>query len=122
MSRYRTALDLRAIGSLHVPQAPSWYKDAACLQVGHELFFGPASDLPPEQRETPEEKVEREARARAMCGGCPVRPDCHAYSHGFPIGDQYGIWAATDKDERRVERRKSQRKAAAQRRAEGTAS
>ncbi|TYB71179.1 WhiB family transcriptional regulator [Nonomuraea sp. PA05] len=123
MSRYRTALDLRATGSVNIPQAPSWHRDAACLRVGHDLFFGPASDLPRELRETTEEKVAREARARAMCRGCPVRRNCHVYIHSFPIGDQVGIWADTDQDERRVERRKNQRKTAAarRRRAEGTA-
>ena len=42
-------------------------------------------------------------RARAICGGCPVRADCYSYAIGDP--DLEGMWAGFTSKERREIRR-----------------
>ncbi|MEW1846259.1 WhiB family transcriptional regulator [Nonomuraea angiospora] len=123
MSRYRTAADLRAIGSIDLPQMPGWFRDAACFRVGHDLFFGPPSDAPEEERETPEEKEEREARAKALCAGCPVRPECREYDRSFqePI-QRSGVWHGDNFHERKIDYRRDLRRAAAKRQQKGQTS
>jgi len=42
-------------------------------------------------------------RARAVCGGCPVREQCYQYAMGDP--DLMGMWAGFTEKERRELRR-----------------
>jgi WhiB family redox-sensing transcriptional regulator len=113
MSSYRTSREVRRIGSLVLPEQPEWFRRAACFRIGLELFFGPGSDV---RRETPTEKEEREDRARAVCAGCAVRVQCKEYATGFSNGLQIGVWHGGNDFERKIDRRKELRKAAAQRR------
>ncbi|MEV0236937.1 WhiB family transcriptional regulator, partial [Nonomuraea sp. NPDC050786] len=71
------------------------------------LFCGPGSDI----GETPEEKEQRRARARAVCAACPVRVECRQYAstvlrHGEPTG----IWYGEDYDVRAAERKRRMRR------------
>ncbi|TMR90538.1 WhiB family transcriptional regulator [Nonomuraea basaltis] len=119
MSRYSPSREMRVIGRIGVPKAPAWMEDAACLRVGHEKFFGPASD---EGDETEEEKEAREDRARETCDGCPVRAQCKQYATGFSNGLQVGVWHGGNDDQRKLDHRKELRRAAEKRRRERQAS
>jgi WhiB family redox-sensing transcriptional regulator len=46
------------------------------------------------------------AEAKAVCAGCPVRPECLAFALQR---DLHGIWGATTEDERRLMRRADRR-------------
>lgn len=67
----------------------SWLAEAIC--GGHtDLFFdGP--------RETAKQKRDREARARVICGQCPVKEDCK--QHGRD-NEEHGIWGGETEHER----------------------
>lgn len=113
MSLYRTSRERHVVGSIPVPAAPPWFPRAACYRIGLELFFGPGSDV---RRETAKEKEEREDRARALCADCPVRNECKDYANSFPNGLQVGVWHGGNDHQRKIDRRKEQRKAATEKR------
>lgn len=79
-----------------------WQDSAACRGEDLDLFFGPDGERQPE-REV------RERKAKRICQGCPIRPDCEAYAISRP--EKYGYWAAMGEDERASERRRRQRRA-----------
>ncbi|MCF6467346.1 WhiB family transcriptional regulator [Nonomuraea sp. MG754425] len=116
MSPYRPSRELRLIGSIDVPQEPEWFRRGACYRIGHELFFGPSSDGG--HRETPREKEERENRARALCDECPVLAQCKDYATSFSNGLQVGVWHGGNDHQRKLDRRKEQRRTADQSRRE----
>jgi WhiB family redox-sensing transcriptional regulator len=66
---------------------------AACRTADPDLFFG--SD-----REFVTARQKREAEAKAVCAGCPVRDACLAYA--LDSGQDYGIWGGLTEDERRA--------------------
>lgn len=73
----------------------SWRDHAACRDADPEIFF-------------PDTRTETDAtRARAWCRSCPVRTECLAYAtdHGH-----YGVWGGLTEQERRLERRRRQRR------------
>lgn len=88
------------------PLDPDWRERAACQGMSLDLFYGPDSG-----RETPEEKVVREARAKAACHGCPVRADC--LEERLRRRDRYGIHGGLNEDEYASALRRWQRRAAA---------
>jgi WhiB family redox-sensing transcriptional regulator len=47
---------------------------------------------------TPTTGNERQAAAKAVCGGCPVLLECRRY--GLDNRESYGIWGGLDEDER----------------------
>ena len=48
----------------------TWQYDALCRQHSSNLFFPPATFEKKEDRE------KREAKAKAVCSGCPVKIEC----------------------------------------------
>lgn len=62
----------------------NWRTRAACRIADTALFFG-ADD------ETPERRLGREARAKAVCTRCPVTAECAAYAKANDI--RWGVWA-----------------------------
>jgi len=61
-----------------------WVRQAACAGANPETFF-PASG-------------EGDVTAKAMCAGCPVRPDCLEYS--LRTGPHWGVWGGLNDTER----------------------
>lgn len=74
----------------------SWQEKAACRDLPVELFLGP-------EHETPRQRRAREARALAVCAGCPVRDACLAHALAQP--EAYGVWGATTESQRAARRR-----------------
>jgi WhiB family transcriptional regulator, redox-sensing transcriptional regulator len=67
----------------------AWTARAACH--GHsELFFPPFA-------ERPQTRIKREAKAKAICAGCPVMLECRAYGREH---HEYGIWGGENEEER----------------------
>lgn len=71
----------------------SWQADARCRSADPNLFFAPLLT------EKPEEKVLREAKAKAICAQCPVQRECLRYA--VATREPYGIWGGLNELERR---------------------
>lgn len=73
-----------------------WQEQAACRDADLELFFGT-------EGEPKRERLAREARALAICAGCPVRAAC--LSHAAYAPERYGVWGGTTDEQRNTGRR-----------------
>lgn len=71
-----------------------WRTDAECRGIDPELFF--SSD----EIVNRQERLEREAEAKAVCLRCVVRTDCLSYA--LDAGERYGIWGGLNPQERRA--------------------
>jgi WhiB family transcriptional regulator, redox-sensing transcriptional regulator len=74
-----------------------WQEQAVCGGLGH-LFFGP-------EDESADARQVREARARAICAGCPVRVRCLEYRLADDYQGDGAIWGGEDEYERKRIRR-----------------
>jgi WhiB family redox-sensing transcriptional regulator len=70
-----------------------WQLEAACRGEDASLFFAP------NYFEKREEKLAREAKAKAFCARCPVREECLEYA--LRIREPHGIWGGMNEFERR---------------------
>ena len=77
----------------------SWQAKAAFRGPQASVFF------PPSHAERKDEKVAREARAKAICSECHVREACLDYA--IRIREPHGIWGGLNEVERKqiLERR-----------------
>lgn len=64
---------------------PAWHREAACRDADPDLFFVG--------------RGESAAEAKAICAGCPVRPECleDAIAHDY----RFGIFGGMNRNERR---------------------
>jgi WhiB family redox-sensing transcriptional regulator len=72
----------------------TWRSDAICRDTDPELFF-PVG--------TTGYALLQIARAKEVCGQCPVHSDCLDYA--LETNQDSGIWGGTSEEERRVLRR-----------------
>jgi len=70
-------------------ERPAWMASAAC-RGRTTLFFGAAG-------ERPERRVRREARARAVCAGCPAQTECRTMARA---NGENGFWGGENEEER----------------------
>jgi WhiB family transcriptional regulator, redox-sensing transcriptional regulator len=82
--------------------AVNWRAAGACLSADPDLFF-PISAKGPAEKQI--------ARAKVICAGCPVRPECLEFAMTHDL--TYGIWGGTTVEDRQRERRRKRRRAAA---------
>ena len=61
----------------------TWQYDALCRQHSSNLFFPPATFEKKEDRE------KREAKAKAVCSGCPVKIEC--LEEANEISEPFGV-------------------------------
>lgn len=88
----------------------TWHDDAAC-RGRPELFYAPTTfyrdgrghGLTAVDRETPEQREDRRARARALCASCSVIEQCGADARSRR--EEYGIWAGETPQQRGIRRR-----------------
>lgn len=71
----------------------SWQRLGACRTTDSDVFFPPPTFEPKEARR------EREAKAKAICSGCPVRVECLEWS--IAIQEPHGVWGGLSETERR---------------------
>ena len=74
-------------------ETEQWQLKAACRGPQARVFF------PPAQFERKDEKLERETRAKEICGMCAVREPCRDFS--LSIREPHGIWGGLNEIERR---------------------
>ncbi len=70
-----------------------WVLAAACRSK-QDLFFPPDDD-----QESRVERKAREAKAKSICGTCPVRAEC--LDEAMRSGERFGIWGGMTERERR---------------------
>jgi WhiB family transcriptional regulator, redox-sensing transcriptional regulator len=70
-----------------------WQQNALCRADDGGVFF------PPAHFEHKPEREAREARARAICAGCPVRRPCLEWALGTQ--EPYGVWGGCSETERK---------------------
>lgn len=77
-----------------------WWRHAACVDEDPELFFpvGAAGPAAQEQR----------ARAKRICGRCPVIAECREYA--LEAGVTHGVWGGASEEERRALRARARRR------------
>jgi WhiB family redox-sensing transcriptional regulator len=73
----------------------SWRRDAHCRDTDPDLFF-PVG--------TTGHALTQIARAKQVCGECPVRVECLEFA--LETNQDSGIWGGTSEEERRVLRRR----------------
>jgi WhiB family redox-sensing transcriptional regulator len=71
-----------------------WQLKAACRGPQAAVFF------PPSYFERKDEKLEREARAKAICAQCAVREPCLDFA--VSIREPHGIWGGLNELERKA--------------------
>jgi len=67
----------------------AWTAEAVCTGQS-DVFFAPAG-------ERPETRLLREARAKAICGACPVLEPCREWARAHR---EYGFWGGESEEER----------------------
>jgi WhiB family redox-sensing transcriptional regulator len=72
----------------------TWQLKAACRGPQSAVFF------PPPHFERKADRLERERRAKLICGECEVRASCLEYS--LEIREPHGIWGGLNEAERRT--------------------
>jgi WhiB family redox-sensing transcriptional regulator len=70
-----------------------WLSSAACRGPEAAAFY------PPSSFERKELRLQRERRAKAVCGQCAVRNEC--LDHALRTGEPHGIWGGLNEIERR---------------------
>lgn len=81
-----------------------WQMDSACRGMDSGVFFHPDG-------ERGQVREAREAAAKAICAGCPVKAECA--THALAVREPYGVWGGLTESDR--ERIYAQRKAAGRR-------
>ena len=71
-----------------------WQIRAACRGPQAAVFF------PPSHFERKDEKLERESRAKQICGMCAVREPCLDFA--VSIREPHGIWGGLNELERKA--------------------
>lgn len=69
-----------------------WQAIGVCRDRASAQFFHPDDDLGRISRRL------REAAAKRLCGGCPVRAECA--THALAVGEEYGVWGGFTETER----------------------
>lgn len=70
-----------------------WQWRAACRGDDAAVFF------PPHHLEKKRDKLAREAQAKILCSGCPVRVECLEFA--VRTREPYGVWGGLNELERR---------------------
>ena len=78
-----------------IPKPSTWQKDALCRQHSNKLFFPPATF------EKKEDRIKREAKAKAVCEGCTVKLEC--LEEAIDISEPFGVWGGMTESERKQE-------------------
>lgn len=79
-----------------------WQDKGNCNGKDVNMFFHDYN----ERGETKEERIQN---AKAVCVGCPVQQEC--LDHAMSVPEHFGVWGGMSEDERRLLRRRIQRKA-----------
>ena len=80
------------LSELDVVAAPGEWTDQAVCKGKTHLFFPPRA-------ERPQARARREARAKQLCGNCPVAAECREFAR---TNHEYGFWGGESEEERHL--------------------
>lgn len=72
-------------------EAWEWQERGNCATLNSEIFFLDGG-------ERMGVKARKEAKAKAVCVGCPVINEC--LSHALAVPERFGVWGGTTPEER----------------------
>ena len=78
---------------MEAPLSTEWQQRGSCRATDSEVFF------PPAHFEHKPEREVREAAAKAICVGCPVRVDCLTWA--LAVREPHGVWGGASEGERK---------------------
>lgn len=77
---------------------PEWHKEARCVGMAQELFFGNETDETSSKRHRPMLTMSEVKRAKAICDRCPVRKQCLEFA--LVNHEEFGVWGGTTQRDR----------------------
>ena len=84
---------MAAVAHLELTPTTEWQQRGLCRANDSEIF------VPPTHFEHKPEREAREAKAKAVCAGCPVRVDCLSWA--LAVREPYGVWGGASEGERK---------------------
>jgi WhiB family redox-sensing transcriptional regulator len=85
-----TVADVRRLPG-PVTEVWDWQMHGACRGMDSAFFFHPEGERGPA-------RANREARAKEVCGSCPVMELCRR--HALEVHEPYGVWGGLSEHER----------------------
>jgi len=85
---------ITAVSDLAADLSVEWQQHGSCKQADGTLFFPPSNRF-----EHKPDREAREARAKRICGGCPVREDCLEWA--LTTREPHGVWGGRSESERK---------------------
>ena len=84
---------MAAVAQLTTTLPTDWQQHGRCRATDSEVFF------PPAHFEHKPEREVREAQAKAICAGCPVKAQCLEWA--LAVREPHGVWGGTSEIERK---------------------
>jgi WhiB family redox-sensing transcriptional regulator len=84
---------MAALAQLDGAQGTDWQRQGLCRATDSTVFF------PPAHFEHKPEREAREAKAKAICTGCPVRSQCLEWA--LAVRESHGVWGGASESERK---------------------
>ena len=84
---------MAAVAQLTTTLPTDWQQRGLCRATDSEVFF------PPAHFEHKPERESREAQAKAICAGCPVKAACLDWA--LAVREPHGVWGGTSEIERK---------------------
>jgi WhiB family redox-sensing transcriptional regulator len=84
---------MAAVLQLETSLTTEWQQQGSCRAADSEIFF------PPAVFEHKPEREAREAKAKAICAGCPVRVQCLTWA--LAVREPHGVWGGASEGDRK---------------------
>lgn len=84
---------MTALPQLYAAPGTEWQQAGLCRAEDSGVFF------PPAQFEHKPEREDREAKAKSICGRCPVRGECLDWA--LATREPHGVWGGYSESERK---------------------
>lgn len=88
------ARSIMAVPDLAAGLSVEWQEHGSCKQADGALFYPPSNRF-----EHKPDRQAREAQAKRICAGCPVRAECLEWA--LTTREPHGVWGGASESERR---------------------
>ena len=84
---------MAAVAQFSTTLTTEWQQHGLCRAGDSEVFF------PPMHFEHKPEREAREAKAKSICSGCPVRIECLTWA--LEVREPHGVWGGASEGDRK---------------------